>query len=336
MFKISEPELIKKINLRSGLDIVLFVLMVLVILILTLWSSFTRVELTVAFSIMCIFYFVRLLHTFLKNNTSISYFYRQQMTYEIGKTDKITRTIKLQKDKLKSEEKLLEDIKNFYSNLKFKVIDAKEKSIKLQNCSIKGTEAIENNGSKLTDLNQKIGLISELILELLSHIRQVEDILGIVDEISEQTNMLALNAAVEAARAGEHGKGFAVVAGEIRKLADESKQSITKITSLVKEIKVSTDSVVKVAEEGVNGTEVLTENIGEMASNIKGVSESVNLILNFIDELVSDFSANDNFSDKLDKVIDSIIECSDQFELLVKDNSVANSFYTKVISEVEK
>ena len=73
---------------------------------------------------------------------------------------------------------------------------------------------------------------------------------SIIQNIAEQTNMLALNATVEAARAGEHGKGFAVVASEIRKLADESKQAITKITSLTSNIQYTTNSTVMATEEG--------------------------------------------------------------------------------------
>ncbi len=68
--------------------------------------------------------------------------------------------------------------------------------------------------------------------------------------VAEQTNMLALNAGVEAARAGEQGKGFSVVAGEIRKLADQTKQSAEKINVLVEDIQASINSTVMVTDQG--------------------------------------------------------------------------------------
>ena len=104
-------------------------------------------------------------------------------------------------------------------------------------------------------LKQKVQIIAELILELSDYIQQIGNTVGIVEDIAEQTNMLALNAAVEAARAGEHGKGFAVVAGEIRKLADESKQATTKISSLINEIEQATNSTVMATEEGTKEIE---------------------------------------------------------------------------------
>lgn len=151
--------------------------------------------------------------------------------------------------------------------------------------SQKEHEAISSNADKMLVLRQKIQMIAELILELSEHSQQIGNTISVVDDIAEQTNMLALNAAVEAARAGEHGKGFAVVAGEIRKLADESKQAITKITSLTSNIQYTTNSTVMATEEGSKEIETVVKDINAVSANsetllnlIKGILESLDII----------------------------------------------------------
>lgn len=80
---------------------------------------------------------------------------------------------------------------------------------------------------------QQIQEVTSYTTNLVEASGKIESILGIVQSIADQTNLLALNASIEAARAGEYGKGFAVVAQEVRKLAEQSKQSVSHITALV-------------------------------------------------------------------------------------------------------
>ena len=80
---------------------------------------------------------------------------------------------------------------------------------------------------------RQIDEVTSYTASLVEASNKIESILGIVKSIADQTNLLALNASIEAARAGEYGKGFAVVAQEVRKLAEQSKQSVGHITSLV-------------------------------------------------------------------------------------------------------
>lgn len=155
--------------------------------------------------------------------------------------------------------------------------------------SLKNTDMeqkpVQANIDKMIVLKQRIQIIAELILELSEYIQQIGSIIGLVEDIAEQTNMLALNAAVEAARAGEHGKGFAVVAGEIRKLADESKQATTKIGSLINDIQHTTNSTVMATEEGSKEIESGVRLAGNIEENFNVLNEALSNMMKFIENV---------------------------------------------------
>ena len=154
----------------------------------------------------------------------------------------------------------------------------------LQNTDIE-QKPVQANIDKMMVLKQRIQIIAELILELSEYIQQIGSIIGLVEDIAEQTNMLALNAAVEAARAGEHGKGFAVVAGEIRKLADESKQATTKIASLINDIQHTTNSTVMATEEGSKEIESGVKLAGNIEQNFNVLNYALTNLMKFIESV---------------------------------------------------
>ncbi|MDQ0884219.1 methyl-accepting chemotaxis protein [Peribacillus sp. V2I11] len=80
---------------------------------------------------------------------------------------------------------------------------------------------------------EQMTIISKDMDQLSNTSKEIERIVTMITSIAEQTNLLALNAAIEAARAGENGKGFAVVAGEIRKLSENTKESVSEVVKLV-------------------------------------------------------------------------------------------------------
>ncbi|MCW6037222.1 CHASE3 domain-containing protein [Spirulina subsalsa FACHB-351] len=142
-----------------------------------------------------------------------------------------------------------------------------------------GTQAVDQTLERMHLLRAKVEAIAEQILRLSDQTTQIGSISQLVSDLANQTNMLALNAAVEAVRAGEHGRGFSVVATEIRKLADQSKQSAGKINDLVRDIQNSINSTVIVTDEGTRTVESGVQITQSTADAFAGVAQAVNNVV---------------------------------------------------------
>ncbi|WP_234996622.1 methyl-accepting chemotaxis protein [Planktothrix sp. PCC 11201] len=121
-------------------------------------------------------------------------------------------------------------------------------------------------------LKIKMEQLQQQIMRLSEHLGKIYSITNAVTDLASQTNMLALNASVEAVRAGENGKGFGVIASEIRKLADQSRKSAEKISSIVTDIQIATNSTVRVTEEGSKSVEDIVHAINDVAINLQQIS----------------------------------------------------------------
>ena len=281
----------KKSDIKFVLDVLFLVVLLVLIIVISLkeiWSVWVIAGVSLLF--------IAYLGQYICTREWLMRELRRDISKKDKKTqqsaEKIMDSIVSQKNSLKKYEASssqavgnIEKIKSLSFALKQ---NSKELIHKISQ-SLKNTDSekkpVQANIDKMIVLKQRIQIIAELILELSEYIQQIGSIIGLVEDIAEQTNMLALNAAVEAARAGEHGKGFAVVAGEIRKLADESKQATTKISSLINDIQHTTNSTVMATEEGSKEIESGVKLAGNIEQNFNILNEALDNMTKFIENV---------------------------------------------------
>ncbi|CUU48674.1 MULTISPECIES: methyl-accepting chemotaxis protein [Clostridium] len=157
------------------------------------------------------------------------------------------------------------------------------------NKSYEGKSAIEEIVKVVRFLEGENRNNTENINELARRFSKVNEVVKLITNIANQTNLLALNAAIEAARAGEQGKGFAIVAGEIRNLAEMTKQSTKDISVLIGNIEDETNIVInnsdkskEVIAKGVNASVNAAEKIEESLSSIGKVEQEVRKVIEIL------------------------------------------------------
>lgn len=153
-------------------------------------------------------------------------------------------------------------------------------------------QTIQDSSEREQELAKKLNSLS-------SNADQVKDVLTVIGDIADQTNLLALNAAIEAARAGEHGRGFAVVADEVRKLAERTQKSLSEIHATINVLIQAINDSAQEMNDNSNHVHELTKTADEVEDKIMQVST-------VMESMVSTTEASYDVSTQIDNRINAI------------------------------
>ena len=257
-------------------------------------------------------------------------------------TESVSRMSNELKKSFKEENIRFESTKETYEEIDASIKSNINEIVEVTNKIVESNNKLEITKKDIETLNtvidisaQKEADVAFKMSNLTGNINNIKDVLGIINDIADQTNLLALNAAIEAARAGEHGRGFAVVADEVRKLAEGTQKSLSEINAnvglVIQEINDSNEEISQTAKE----SERLREISNSTKDKIEEVSHSMAESTALFEDISQKSKENVSKLDKLDKMMKELANESNENTNKVDEVSITITDLREAILQLE-
>ncbi|NOX18017.1 MAG: HAMP domain-containing protein [Chlorobi bacterium] len=169
-----------------------------------------------------------------------------------------------------------------------------------------GGEAVKETIQEMESIAAVVLTAASTVKKLGSESEKIGEIISVINDIADQTNLLALNAAIEAARAGEQGRGFAVVADEVRKLAERTTKATKEIAGMINTLQSGTTETVVSIEKGVEEVEIGKELAQKAGDTMLKIEESSNLAMDVVSQVATASEEQSATAEQVSKNIEGI------------------------------
>ncbi len=214
--------------------------------------------------------------------------------------------------------------------------EATEASKNASETAVSGGQLVSDTVIGMQKISDTVRESADSISKLSVSADQIGEIIGVIVDIADQTNLLALNAAIEAARAGEQGRGFAVVADEVRKLAERTGNATTEITEMIKGIQAETEEAVHSMESGIQEVDKgreLTDNAGNSLNEIVNMSQRV---MEMIPSIAASSEEQSNAAEQIAKNVDHISTINKETEVGAEHSATAAEELSRQAEEMRE
>ncbi|PRR83027.1 methyl-accepting chemotaxis protein [Clostridium vincentii] len=228
---------------------------------------------------------------------------------------------------------ILKDFSESMEKLAYNVTNVQIQMFDTDDLSNDGLAKIEKLDSSLSDLQSAFTISSSTVNELVSKLESVNSITDSINQIASLTNLLSLNAAIEAARAGEAGKGFSVVAGEVRKLADNSKQAVQSIAKILDEIKKDIINASNAMNSGTTAINIQQATLAETKTSFMSIKTAIDVTTTEVNDAIENLAMAAAQKDEVLNAVETANSISQEHTALAEEIAATMDVQASSIEE---